>query len=277
MKLSIITINYNNAEGLKKTIESVIGQTYTDVEYIVIDGGSTDESINVIAEYENKLAYWISEPDRGIYHAMNKGIAQAKGEYCQFLNSGDWLVNAEIIQKVFTHALPKETIIYGNLLKVFPNGTVLRDRGITDKVTVLSLWRGSINHASSFIPKSLFEKYGLYDESLKIVADWKFYLIAVGLHDQPVKYLNLDVTCFDMSGISTVNTPLSHIERRKVLEMLIPPRILSDYDMYGRDIYKMKRIKKYKLSKCIFWLLDRTLFKVEKAAIRKVKKPPIQV
>ena len=99
MKLSIITVNLNNAVGLKKTICSVINQTFLDIEYIIIDGGSLDGSLEIIKEYEKKITYWVSEPDSGIYNAMNKGIMHANGEYLQFLNSGDWLVNDSIIEK----------------------------------------------------------------------------------------------------------------------------------------------------------------------------------
>ena len=95
MKLSIITINLNNCKGLEKTIKSVISQRFTDYEFIVIDGGSDDESLECIKAHRNYIHYWVSEPDKGIYNAMNKGIAQAEGDYCLFLNSGDWLVENE--------------------------------------------------------------------------------------------------------------------------------------------------------------------------------------
>ena len=107
-KLSIITINRNNAAGLRKTIESVVSQTYTDFEYIIIDGASTDGSVEVIKEYAEatlpcgeglgERLYWVSEPDKGIYNAMNKGILKAQGEYLLFLNSGDWLVDKDVIK-----------------------------------------------------------------------------------------------------------------------------------------------------------------------------------
>ena len=111
-KLSIITINLNNAAGLRKTIESVVNQTFTDYEYLIIDGGSTDGSVEVIKEFADKITYWVSEPDKGIYNAMNKGILKARGEYLQFLNSGDWLVDNEVLFRVFSlnHF---EDILYG--------------------------------------------------------------------------------------------------------------------------------------------------------------------
>ena len=101
MKLSVITINYNNKEGLKKTIESVVSQIYQDFEYIVVDGGSTDGSIDIIREYDKHIDFWISEPDRGIYNAMNKGIKFSHGEFCLFLNSGDCLLSSTSISQVF--------------------------------------------------------------------------------------------------------------------------------------------------------------------------------
>jgi len=100
MKLSIITINYNDKEGLRKTIESVLSQTWTDYEYLIIDGGSADGSLDVIREYEDKITYWISEKDNGIYNAMNKGIVKSKGAYLQFLNSGDYLVDNKVFENM---------------------------------------------------------------------------------------------------------------------------------------------------------------------------------
>lgn len=114
-KLSIITVNLNNREGLRKTIESVICQSFSDYEYIIIDGGSTDGSKELIELYQNKVTYWISETDKGIYNAMNKGIKTGKGDYCLFLNSGDWLVNSTVIEKEFSDSKQAD-IIYGNTI-----------------------------------------------------------------------------------------------------------------------------------------------------------------
>ena len=123
MKLSIITVNKNNAAGLKQTMESVISQDFDDYEYIVIDGGSSDESTAVIRQYEHKLAYWVSEPDSGIFNAMNKGIGKASGEYCLFLNSGDALTENSLIN-VFSVDL-SEDIIYMNTYLAYQNGDLI--------------------------------------------------------------------------------------------------------------------------------------------------------
>ena len=115
MQLSIITINYNNGDGLQRTIESVIKQNFKSYEYIVIDGGSTDKSIDVIKRNKNHINYWISEPDTGIYNAMNKGIRKATGEYLIMINSGDVLVNEDVLDTVFKKNNNSD-IIYGDVL-----------------------------------------------------------------------------------------------------------------------------------------------------------------
>jgi len=261
--LSIITINLNNAPGLRKTIESVVSQTSTDFEYLVIDGGSTDGSIDIIKEFENRITYWISEPDNGIYHAMNKGILHAKGDYCQFLNSGDWLAANNVIEKML-NALPECSIFYGNMLKQLPNGKLYRDCGGKGAVSMLTFYRGTLNHSPAFIKRSLFEQYGLYDETLKIVSDWKWYFIVIALNNETVKYTNQDITIFDMEGISVTNPLLDRTERRLVLEELLPANILKDYDKYFQTIEQTERLKKYKVLKSVFWFIERLLFKYEK-------------
>ena len=114
MKYSIITINYNHIEGLKRTIDSVISQTSSNYEYIIIDGGSTDGSVNIIKEYKEHLVYWISEKDNGVYHAMNKGVAQAQGDYCIFMNSGDCFYSPDVLSSLYEY---QEDIICGKVLK----------------------------------------------------------------------------------------------------------------------------------------------------------------
>src|ERR1035437_595442 len=110
-KLSIITVNLSNATGLRKTIESVISQTFTDYEYLIIDGGSTDGSLDIIKEFADRMSYWVSEPDGGIYNAMNKGIAWATGDWIIFMNSGDVFRNIEVLENVFNRNIEAKTQI----------------------------------------------------------------------------------------------------------------------------------------------------------------------
>lgn len=262
IKLSIITINFNNVYGLDKTIESVIYQTSIDFEYIIIDGGSTDGSVEVIREYENRINFWVSEPDRGIYHAMNKGIAQAQGEYCQFLNSGDWLVSTDTTARMIKN-LDGSSVTYGNLIKHWADGRTYWNKA-TDANSLFTYYNGTLNHASAYIKRSLFNTYGIYDESLKIVADWKFYLMAIGMNGESVQYIDVDVANFDMSGISSQQTTLEKTERRRVMEEVLPANLLADYDRNSISLQQLRRIEHYPWAQKVVWLLDRFLFQWEK-------------
>ena len=165
MKLSIITINLNNDTGLKKTIESVINQTLKNFEFIIIDGGSTDRSVELIKEYAGQINYYVSEPDKGIYNAMNKGIRQTHGEYCFFLNSGDYFVKENVLEKVFNNIFD-EDVVFGNLL-VCLNGKLVGKRRSKERLTFLDVYSGLIKHQASFIKRQLFDKFGLYNEDLR--------------------------------------------------------------------------------------------------------------
>lgn len=260
--LSIITINFNNAHDLRKTIESVISQTSEDFEYIIIDGGSTDGSLEIINEYKHKIQFWVSEHDRGIYHAMNKGIAHAQGEYCQFLNSGDWLVSPDTTARMIER-LDGSSVNYGNLIKQWADGRTYRNKA-TNANSLFTYYSGTLNHASAYIKRSLFARYGLYDESLKIVADWKFYLLVIGINGESVQYIDVDVAIFDMGGISNKEGTLEKTERRRVLEEELPANLLADYDRYATSLRQLRRIERYPLARKLVWLLDRLLFKWEK-------------
>jgi glycosyltransferase involved in cell wall biosynthesis len=226
--LSIITINYNNLSGLRRTVESVVDQTWQAFEYIIIDGGSTDGSAAYIESQKEHFDYWVSEPDTGIYNAMNKGIAKASGEYLLFLNSGDWLCSEKVIDSVFSE-LTCFDVYYGNLIKVYPNNETIIDKGLAGKPISLNTFvKGTLNHGSSFIKKELFSLYGLYDETLAIVSDWKFFLIALGLNNSIVGYLDIEISFFDMTGISNRHLKLQNEERKIVLHAIVPTPIQRD-------------------------------------------------
>jgi hypothetical protein len=157
------------------------------------------------------------------------------------------------------------SILYGNMLKDMPDGKVLRDKGFAGKpISFLGFYTGSLNHPSSYIKKSLFEKYGRYDEGLKIVSDWKWFLQSIILGGEKPAYAGIDVTLFDMNGISEKNKALDRDERQRVLNELIPSTILADYDRWALAISRMKRIKRHPWANRIVKYLERGLFKVEK-------------
>ena len=329
MKLSIITINYNNAEGLRKTLASVASQTYADIEHVIMDGGSTDGSVEIILEYvcangaqdggsqtcrtgqtgRTKVCHqirWISEPDKGIYNAMNKGIEVALGkrvvnddhtscliassphclsDYIQILNSGDILAAPDVTERMMAALasyseqcersigeaellqsdLP--SILYGNMIKEYPDGKRVEDRcfgdrgvrKLSDQIrktewTMYDFIKGTINHDPTYIRSDIYEKYGLYDDSLKIVSDWKWFVQAVVFGAEEVYYIPMDVTIFDMTGISETNLAAREKERRIELEKMFPMAVLKDYDAYYFPINQIQRLKRHHLWPLVyFW------------------------
>ena len=217
MKLSIITINLNNKDGLQKTIDSIVSQTFKDFEWIVIDGGSTDGSRELMEQYADHFTYWVSEPDKGVYNAMNKGIRVAKGEYLQFLNSGDWLWNETALERCFSHGFTAD-IAYGDVYFYRENG--FNERRYSDHLSLRYLYKTAICHNSTFIKRVLLANE-LYDESLKIVSDWKFFLIQF-MNGKSFEHINEFVISFDKSGISSVNKELLEQERSDVLKRTLP-------------------------------------------------------
>ena len=396
MKLSIITINYNNAEGLRKTLASVAAQTYANIEHIIVDGGSTDGSVEIIREYADNQAKgerlkakgvneckvesvkckgeenskadtnastpytlhptqtetstlytlhltpsahivrWISEPDKGIYNAMNKGLEIALGkrvvnddhtsspnspiasspdrlsDYIQILNSGDILAADDVTDRMMAalkenvkqqhqqqntnnHSVMEQhtitanenntlspnrliassplencpAIFYGNMIKEYPDGRRVVDRCQAKDYTPESFYyfyRGTLNHDCAYIRRDLFEKYGLYNEQMKICSDWEWYVRAIVLGGEKTVYTNIDVTVFDMTGISESdgkNRELIQKERREYLESILPAAVLRDYDMYSLPIEQYRRLKKHHLWGIIYFV-ERVLFKFEK-------------
>lgn len=224
-KLSVITINYNNVGGLRNTIESVVNQTNQDFEYIIIDGGSIDGSVDVIKEYTNKIKYWISEKDRGIYHAMNKGIAVANGEYCIFMNSGDTFYHKDVVAQVYKNGLSADVVTGAVSLLI---------KGINiwwippASVSFSFFYSTTLSHQGSFIKTSLLRE-NLYDEKFKIVSDWKLFLHFLVVLNCSYTAIKVVVAKYDpMLGISS-NLSLANLERQEVLDSMFPKRILVDY------------------------------------------------
>ena len=252
-------------------MQSVLSQTCTAFEYVVVDGASSDGSIDVIRRMADQFGgriKWISEPDKGIYNAMNKGIRIATGDYVEFLNSWDCLASVDAVSRMLDVLEEKSypSILYGNMLKDMPDGSVLRDKCFAGRdISFLGFYTGTLNHSPAFIRRNLFEKYGMYDESLKIVSDWKWFLQAIVLGEENPCYVDIDVTLFDMNGISETNKALDKEERERVLQQLIPPSVLADYERWAFPIDQMKRLQRHPCAYKLVWFLERCLFKLEKA------------
>ncbi len=249
MKISIITVNYNNAEGLKRTLDSVASQTYHEFEHIIVDGGSSDESVKVIQDYVSKVesqesrverVLWSSEPDRGIYDGMNKGIQKASGEYLYFLNGGDCLASSTVLAELI-HQLDGTDIIMGRV-NYSRKGQIVGQSALLSEedMSLYSMYLRGINHQSAFIKRGLLEQMP-YDTSVKMGADWKFFVLAIVLGGATVKFIDAIFANYDISGVST-NTPMVITERENILSTIVPERIARDYLAIAPHYYEVVRI-----------------------------------
>ncbi len=234
--ISIITVVYNGEKYLEETIESVINQTYPNIEYIIIDGDSTDGTIDIIKKYEDKIDYWVSEKDRGIYDAMNKGIDLSNGEWILFLNSDDKFPNNNIVKNIFSNSVDKETmLIFGN---VYYNTDRIFKSSLDKKILI----NNTVHHQASFYNKLLFCNFR-YDLSWKIVSDYELNLI-IYLKKHRIKYINIVVSHCNDGGISRTSFYRSHLEmaliRRKYFNFII--NIIIDTML----IFKLFSYKFYK-------------------------------
>ncbi|MDR1357625.1 MAG: glycosyltransferase [Tannerellaceae bacterium] len=197
--ITIVTVNYNNAPALERTIQSVAGQDYTPLEYIVVDGASTDASVDVIRKYEPKIARWISEKDAGIYNAMNKGIVNATGEWICFLNCGDVFVDGTTLRRIVRNIqLSAPDIIYGNIMIERRDG-VLVERIAKEPCNI---HRMHFCHQSAFVKTALLRKYP-FDESHEMSADLKFFK-QCHYDKRAFVHAGFPVVIYDTSGVSNV-------------------------------------------------------------------------
>ncbi len=198
--ISVITVNRNNAAGLEKTIHSVVSQDFRDFEFIVIDGDSTDQSKNILSANNSRITFQVSEPDTGIYNAMNKGIRASKARYLLFLNSGDTLFNNRVLSEA-ANSLSDADLVSGDIISRDRDGLEKLERspqqaGLKEMIT------GTLWHPSTFIKRELFEKLGYYNESYRIAADYDFFVRAVLVAKCSYRHLNLPVAYFELDGLS---------------------------------------------------------------------------
>jgi glycosyltransferase involved in cell wall biosynthesis len=199
VKLSIITINKNNAAGLEKTCLSIVTQTFKDFEWVIIDGASQDNSVDIINNYSNKTAYWVSEPDTGVYNAMNKGISVSTGEYLLFLNSGDYLLYPWTLQEVINEIRDSE------FADVYYSDVVLNNYNIWRypiRITLKYLYVRNLNSQNCLIRRELFN-HRLFDESYQILADWLFFAKEIIDHNIIFSHIKTNISLYDINGISS--------------------------------------------------------------------------
>lgn len=251
MKVSIVTINLNNAIGIKNTIQSIRLQSFQDYEFIVTDGLSTDDSLDVIKANEDIVDSWVSEKDCGIYDAMNKSLQRCHGEYVIFMNSGDCFYDERVLENVFTSSTT-EDVIYGDVIL----GTF---RHANPSITSLQDFycKSPFCHQAVFVKLSIAKRYG-FDTDYRIVADWKmFYQIFV--HNGSFRYVPVTIARCDDAGISNIDVRKNNAERMRFFKTMYPDYILRDYDelieikngilwKYYQKLDRSKKLKYYVLT-----------------------------
>ena len=264
--ISIVTINFNNAAGLKKTLESVAAQTYKEYEHIIVDGDSTkDDSVRIIQEYDYAqrttsaqtcpIIRWISDTDNGIYSAMNKGVRMAQGDYVLMLNSGDALVDEHVLERIVPQ-LDGTDIVQGNTIEVH-EGKMVQNKGYgKSEITMRDVMEGNFLHQASFCRRDLFVRHGYFDESYAIVADKKFFVTCLGFHDATFKYVDIDVANFDTTGISSATSgewsKIPKEENERLRNELFSSRLRASLE--SRDAAFITKLNNHK------WIMSITQF-----------------
>lgn len=261
MKLSVLTINYNNSNGLQKTIDSVAIQTYTEFEHIIVDGNGYDEGVRIIQEYDyaqrisgqpHPLIRWISEIYNGIYNAMNKGIRMCQGEYVLILNSGDSLVDEHVLERIIP-VLDGTDIVQGNAIEEY-NGKLIQNRGYgRSEITMRDVLEGNFLHQASFCRKDLFVRYGYFDESYATMADKKFFMTCLGLHDASFKYVDIDVANFDVNGICSFKESRWCDNQKEEYQQLMKEIFSLRLKTYMDETRELEKLKKHK---CIWSIVQ---------------------
>lgn len=237
MRVSIITINRNNCEGLRRTMASVLAQTTANFEYIVIDGASTDGSADAIRACADRLAHWVSEPDGGIYEAMNKGIAAAGGDYCIFMNSGDTFHAPDVLAQCLPRLCDKDFYV-GDMQQT---GTGHRLIKAPATVTAYYLANKFLSHQAAFIRTALL-KARPYQTRYRVYADWEQMFYELIMRNASYERLPLTVADFDTTGISSSPETEARraLEHRAVLDSCLPPRLVEALTGRTRFEHKMR-------------------------------------
>lgn len=266
MILSIITINKNNKTGLQKTMDSVFMQDFNDFEYIVIDGASTDGSVDVIQRFNDSTIqqfFWISEPDTGVYQAMNKGIKMAKGEYLLFLNSGDFLVDKNVLKNVFYHNHTAD-ILCGRC-NISENGIIIHTTNPPQTITFGTLYDVGLAHQSTFIKRSLFDKLGMYREDFKYNSDIEFWYRTIIFNGATTEKLDETISNYNLEGISSKehHSEAFLSEHKEILSNPILQKFIADYDNWNHERSEMNVLYWVK-SKSFLYIPLKLIYKLAK-------------
>lgn len=238
MLLTIITINYNNCAGLERTLRSVAAQTCCDFEHVVIDGASTDGGAELLQRWQRAHTIVVSEPDSGIYNAMNKGVVRATGDYVLFLNSGDVFYDDEVVARTLPLLRGGKDYYVGDLYRENRSHPLVK---APQTITLHFLASRTLSHQAAFIKREVLLRLP-YNEQLRIVADWEQFFTALILHNASYEPLPFLVARFDATGISSSRTHKAQREAEmdEVLARLFPPKVREA--LVGRTKFERKML-----------------------------------
>ena len=243
MKISIITINYNDKIGLEKTYKSVVNQSCKDFEFVIIDGGSNDGCVQFLENNSQNIHYWISEKDKGVYNAMNKGIKAAEGDYVIFMNSGDAFNNNFVLATMLPTLNENYGFVYGN--SVYYRDNIFERNQTPPKILTFNhFFSDGLNHQAVFIKRQLFYDSFFYNENYKICSDWEFFIINICLKSVSYKYVETSVVDYDLGGMSAKaeNLIIYKQEREITLRKYFPA--FYDGASFINDM-KIKRVQQF--------------------------------
>ena len=246
-KITVVTVCYNAESEIENTIQSVISQTYDNIEYIIVDGASKDGTMQVIEKYKDKISKIVTEPDKGIYDAMNKGIRLATGQWINFMNAGDIFSSNDIVSLLVNEISENCRIIRGAILRQYPTFSV-KSVGITkQKPGLMDMIDNTFHHQACLIQRSLFEQYGYYSLDYKLCSDWLFFFECTVKYNVPSKFVNIIVAVFAMDGVSSQNSIKYCNERNNCLK--------KEYgDELFEIIQELRIYRRLKFAKLFFML-----------------------
>lgn len=263
MNITVITISYNAEKIIENTILSVINQKNADFEYIIVDGNSSDGTIDIIKKYGSQITKWKSEPDTGIYNAMNKGIDMASGDYCIFMNAGDVFAGDDILMRVTPYLFTNKDVYTG--YAIYTNsGHIVEYKKPPRKVDYTYFYRRSLCHQASFIKTELLHRYH-YDEKYKMVSDGKFWKLVLGLNNGEYEAIHEDICCFDTSGLTYTQRERGKKEDELVIkELYNENQITCSQNVIKRQKHPLNLISKYEGLERRILLVFAKIFKQHK-------------
>ena len=242
-KLTIITINFNHLDGLKRTIDSIVNQTFPDYEWIVVDGGSTDGSRQLLEQYQDRFAWWCSEKDKGVYNAMNKGLQHASGEYV--------FATPTILTEIFSK--PHDVgILYGIMTRGTLNGEFNNKLLLKSHISWWDFYFSTFNHQATFTKRVLFLQYGGYDETYKALADWRHFAELICVHRVSYEYIPKIIAVYEGHGISD-NVDIFPNEINRIHQEVYPAMQYSDFV----ELQNVEMIKNHKFTRLLYKILIR--------------------